>query len=147
MQRERVLILVLVGVGIALVGYLVFAGLQGQQQYYLHLDELQQMKSRVDGRGVRINARVAPGSIRKQPGTLDYTFVLTDGTHRVTVHYRGAVSDLFKDNAEVVVEGRYDARRNHIEATRLLTKCPSKYQADTVRASRTTRSGAVRSEP
>ncbi len=37
---------------------------------------------------------------------------------------------MFKDGIEVVVEGRYDARRHHIEATRLLTKCPSKYQAD-----------------
>lgn len=123
--------------GILLIGFLVYSSMQGTQQYYLHLDELARMANHLDGKGVRVNARVAPGSIRKAPRTLSYDFVITDGIHQVTVHYRGMVSDLFQDNVEVVVEGRYDARRNHIEATRVLTKCPSKYQAATpVTASR-----------
>jgi cytochrome c-type biogenesis protein CcmE len=107
--------------------------MRGQQQYYLHLDELERMAAEVDGKGVRVNARVEPGSIRKAPQRLVYDFAVTDGRRRVTVHYEGIVSDMFKDGIEVVVEGRYDARRNHIEATRLLTKCPSKYQADSTR--------------
>jgi len=131
--RAREIVIGCLSLGILLIGYLVFSGMRGQQQYYLHLDELDRMATEVDGKGVRINARVEPGSIRKAPQRLVYDFAITDGQRRVTVHYEGVVSDMFKDGVEVVVEGRYDARRNHIEATRLLTKCPSKYQADTAR--------------
>ena len=129
--KGRVLVIAILVIGISFIGYLVFSNMGKQQQYYVTLAELEALEHEVDGRGIRLNARVAPGSIRKEPGKLSYHFVVTDGTRRVSVHYRGVVSDMFKDNVEVVVEGVYDARRRHIEARKLLTKCPSKYQAET----------------
>ncbi len=128
--KGRVITIGLLAFGIILIGYLVYSNMGSQQQYYLTLAELEKMSAQVDGKGVRLNARVAPGSIKKTPGTLDWNFVVTDGARQVSVHYQGAVSDMFKDNAEVVVEGKYDAGQRHIEATKLLTKCPSKYQAE-----------------
>ena len=129
-HKGRWLVIGLLVMGILSIGYLVLSNMQ-HQQYYLTLAELENVKDVVDGKGIRLNATVQPGSIRKTPGRLIYDFVVTDGVRTASVHYRGVVSDMFKDGVEVVVEGRYDARRNHIEATRLMTKCPSKYQADT----------------
>lgn len=128
--KSRYGVIGLITLGIVLIGYLVYSNIGSQQQYYLTLEELDAMAARVDGQGVRINARVMPGTIHKNPGSLDWNFWITDGTRKVSVHYRGAVSDMFQDNVEVVVEGIYDADRKHIEANRLLTKCPSKYQAE-----------------
>jgi cytochrome c-type biogenesis protein CcmE len=39
------------------------------------------------------------------------------------------VPDLFKDGAEVVVEGRMDASQQLFVADQVLAKCPSKFQA------------------
>ncbi len=39
------------------------------------------------------------------------------------------VPDLFKDGAEVVVEGRMTAAGGSFQATNVLAKCPSKFEA------------------
>ena len=44
------------------------------------------------------------------------------------VYYNGTRPDLFKDDAEVVVAGKFD--NNLIMATELQTKCASRYEGD-----------------
>lgn len=38
--------------------------------------------------------------------------------------------DTFQETYDVAVEGRWDAANNRFEADRILTKCPSKYEAE-----------------
>ena len=43
--------------------------------------------------------------------------------------YRGVVPDTFKDEAEVVLKGRFDGTTFHTEPNGVMAKCPSKYEA------------------
>ena len=104
----------------------------GALQYYHSLDEFEQ--ARLEGKvevaqGLRLNGMVAPGTINKDLKGMRITFDLTDGTYTVPVILtRLDVSDLFKDNANVVVEGRLGADGVFV-AENLMTKCPTKYEA------------------
>ena len=48
---------------------------------------------------------------------------------KVDVLYTGIKPDSFKEGEGVVVEGTYDHQNRKINATKLMTKCPSKYEA------------------
>ena len=51
-----------------------------------------------------------------------------EGTDTVNVIYENQLKpDNFKDGGSVFVEGRYDATQNLVVATKLMTKCASKY--------------------
>ncbi len=119
---------------------LVFAGFLvsvvdqgvGALQYYHTLEDFDQ--ARRDGKvevkkGLRLNGLVAPGTIQKDLERMQIRFDLTDGTRTIPVVLtRLDVSDLFKDNANVVIEGRLGADGVFV-AENLMTKCPTKYEA------------------
>ena len=53
-----------------------------------------------------------------------------DGSGKVPVYYRGGpVPDIFGDEVQVVVEGKYNADGTFVANT-LLAKCPSKFETD-----------------
>ena len=124
--------------GVALcgvVGYLMVTGMKDSMTYFLTPVELAQRVSAnaafAEEAGVRVGGRVVPGSVRFDQKTLDLRFTLVDiETGRTTfpVHYQGPLPDTFQEGRDVVVEGRYHAGRS-IEASSVLTKCGSRYEA------------------
>jgi cytochrome c-type biogenesis protein CcmE len=54
---------------------------------------------------------------------------VTDGVREVRVVFAKEVPDTFKENGDVVVEGRPDAG-GVFQARMLLAKCPSKYEKE-----------------
>ena len=122
--------LVLVGV----VGYLAITGAKDSMMYYYTPDELAtKLVADPTARemGVKMGARVVPGSIQYDPGTLDLRFTVVDiasGRTRYPVHYSGPVPDTFEEGRDVVVEGRLGADGT-FAATKVLTKCGSRYEA------------------
>ena len=117
------------------VGYLMVTGMKGAMTYYLTPDELAQRVSAnaafADDEGVRVGGRVVPGSVSFDQKTLDLRFTLVDietGSHPFPVHYQGPLPDTFREGRDVVVEGRYH-NGSSIEATNVLTKCGSRYEA------------------
>lgn len=104
----------------------------GAFQYYHTLGELNAAlkdgKADIDS-GIRLNGSVVPGSIQKDLQNMQVSFLMTDGTSQLPVHLnRIDVSDLFKDDAHVVVEGRL-SKEGVFEAQQLFAKCPTKYEA------------------
>ena len=117
------------------VGYLMVTGMKDSMTYFLTPMELSQKLSAdpafAEEAGVRVGGRVVPGSVRFDQKTLDLRFTLVDiETGRVSypVHYQGPLPDTFREGRDVVVEGRYHAGGG-IEATNVLTKCGSRYEA------------------
>ena len=104
----------------------------GAFQYYHTLSELSQ--SLKDGKvdtsaGLRLNGTVVPGSIEKDLQKMQVRFTMTDGSTKLKVVLtRIDVSDLFKDDAMVVVEGKL-LQDGVFEAAQLYAKCPTKYEA------------------
>ena len=69
-------------------------------------------KSRADslaGQRVKVEGRIAPGSVNWDAGTKTMMFSLTDSAGRLDMVYRGMVPDSFKVGANTVVEGRFTA--------------------------------------
>jgi len=104
----------------------------GAFQYYHTLGEfnaaVQAGKADLDG-GIRLNGTVVPGSIQRDLQNMRIAFRMTDGTAQLPVMVtRIDVSDMFKDDAQVVVEGRMQPDGVFV-AEQLLAKCPTKYEA------------------
>ena len=117
-----------------LVGYLMFTGMQESMIYYHTPTELVERYGADPGYGevgVKVGGRVVPGSVRFNERSLDLSFTLVDIEQPGTsfpVHYQGPLPDTFQEGADVVVEGKYSAAGG-FEATTLLTKCGSRYEA------------------
>jgi cytochrome c-type biogenesis protein CcmE len=120
-----------------LLGWLAWSGLEeGAFRYYQTLDEFRSA-GRVD-QPSRVHGYVAPGSIERDVPAKEIRFRVQE----VAPHAGGAggadalpvtfssleAPDLFKDGAEVVVEGRLSAE-GRFHATNVLAKCPSKFEA------------------
>ena len=111
-------------------GYLMATSIQDTGMYYLTPTELS-AKLAADpsfrNTGVKVGARVVPGSIRRVPGGKEYDFRVTDGAKVYPVVYHGIAPDTFTDAADVVVEGRM-GDDGAFHATVLLAKCASRYE-------------------
>jgi cytochrome c-type biogenesis protein CcmE len=126
--RSKFLVGGLVILGTA--GYLMASSIKETGQYYLTPGELA-AKLRADptfvDNGVKVGARVVPGSIKRDPGGRSLTFQMTDGQQTYAVAYRGIAPDTFTDGVDVIVEGRIGADGT-FRATTLLAKCASRYE-------------------
>jgi cytochrome c-type biogenesis protein CcmE len=84
----------------------------------------------VENVGFKVGAKVVPGSVRRDPNARTIDFKVSDGIKTYPVTYHGLVPDTFTDanDIEVVVEGRL-GRNGVIQATDVLAKCGSRYEA------------------
>jgi cytochrome c-type biogenesis protein CcmE len=110
-------------------GYLMATAIKDTGVYYLTPQEL---AGRVAadpsfaGTGVKVGARVVPGSIERDPSGRQVAFRVSDGAQTYPVVYRGVIPDTFTDSAAVIVEGRL--QDGTFRATSLLAKCASRYE-------------------
>lgn len=108
------------------VGYLAFIGFKSSASYYLTVSEVGERADSIYGSRVRVNGHVAPGSVDWDSKNLALRFTLTEGEKSLPVAYKGVVPDAFKADSDVVVEGKLN-RDGVLQASTILTKCPSKY--------------------
>ncbi|HXR19397.1 MAG TPA: cytochrome c maturation protein CcmE, partial [Steroidobacteraceae bacterium] len=73
-----------------------------------------------------LGGMVEQGSLKRTPGSLEVSFVVTDFRHSVPVHYDKVLPDLFREGAGVVAHGRLDAHGTFI-ADEVLAKHDEKY--------------------
>lgn len=121
------------GVIVAAVSLLMAQGVKQFGQYSLKPSELAQRIERDPSlyeTGVKMEAKVVPGTIKRDAASQTIDFVVTDGVTTYPITYRGLAPDTFTDaqEIEVVVEGRL-GRDGVFRATTLLAKCGSRYEA------------------
>ena len=75
---------------------------------------------------MRVGGLVEPGTVIRNPDTLDVTFGLTDGKGRFTVHYQGILPDLFREGQGIVANGTL-VSRTRFEAEEVLAKHDETY--------------------
>ena len=78
-------------------------------------------------RNVRVSGDIIGDSVVWEPRDLRLTFDIVDDSGTLSVVYDGARPDMFRDGAEVVVEGKLTPE-GIFEARTMLLKCPSKYE-------------------
>ena len=119
---------------VASVVFLIASGVKQTGVYFLTPTELAQ---RVEADptfydvGIKVGARVVPGSIRRDAASQRVDFDVTDGSSQFAVTYTGIVPDTFTDanDIEVIVEGKY-GKDGVFRATEVLAKCGSRYEAE-----------------
>ena len=116
------------------VGVLIQRGVKETGVYFLTPTELA-ARTTADptfyDTGLKMGAKVVPGSIRKDAAGQQVDFRVSDGTQEYAVTYRGLVPDTFTDanDIEVIVEGRL-GRDEVFHATEVFAKCGSRYEAE-----------------
>lgn len=120
------------GLIVASVAFLMTEGVKEFGQFSLTPSELA-AKTAADPSfydlGLKMNAKVVPGTIHRDAASQTIDFQVTDGSTTYPVVYRGLAPDTFTDQMEieVVVEGRL-GRDGVFRATELLAKCGSRYE-------------------
>jgi cytochrome c-type biogenesis protein CcmE len=96
------------------------------------------------GRASRVHGFVVPGSIERDVAGQQVSFRVQETAPHAGGSPDGAMPviyasletpDMFKDGAEVVVEGRLATSAGTFHATNLLAKCPSKFEGQQAPAS------------
>jgi cytochrome c-type biogenesis protein CcmE len=114
---------------VAAVGYLVLTGVKQTGMQYMTVTELARLDRAPKSDGFRLDGTVAPGSVVYDQRAPKLEFKMTDGKEKIAVVYDGLKPDAFADGREVVVEGSYHHDDRALHASKLVTKCPSKYEA------------------
>jgi cytochrome c-type biogenesis protein CcmE len=78
-------------------------------------------------RNVRVSGTIVGESIVWEPRDMLLGFDIVDESGRMSVVYNGARPDMFRDQAELVVEGKLSPE-GIFEARTIVLKCPSKYE-------------------
>ena len=106
--------------------WLSFSAFNKNMQYYIDIKELHQLGDKALNKGLRVKGFLVPGSLVKTDSTLSVTFVIEQDGHQLNVRYdeKEPLPDTFKDNSEVVVEGKMNTD-GYFDATFLMAKCPS----------------------
>jgi cytochrome c-type biogenesis protein CcmE len=127
-QPRKWRFLIAAAVIVAVLAYLILSSTQGSAVYALTIQELKGRGSAIYGRGVRVGGIVDGNSIAYDVSQVLLKFDLVEGQDTLPVLYKGARPDMLRDGAQALVEGKYGPSGT-FEATKLLLKCPSKYEA------------------
>ncbi len=75
---------------------------------------------------IRVGGLVVDGSVKRESGSLDVEFALTDKAETVAVVYSGILPDLFREGQGIVAMGKLGP--NHVfEASEVLAKHDEEY--------------------
>lgn len=119
---------------VAAIGWLMYVGIRETSAYYLTIEEFLPQREVYAGEDLRVAGRVRAGTIEYDPKTLHLRFEIGafekdqpagDG---LAVAFTGIKPDMFAEGRDVIVEGRYHEGR--LEADKVMTSCPSKYEAE-----------------
>ncbi|MCL4395692.1 MAG: cytochrome c maturation protein CcmE [Chloroflexi bacterium] len=114
---------------LAAIAFVTISTFQNNAIYYLSLQELNGQRSSLIGQPVRVNAPLDKSSIQFDDKTLTLKFNLLQDNLVLPVVYHGVVPDTLGEGESVVVEGRLGAD-GVFQASTILVKCPSKYEAE-----------------
>lgn len=122
------------GLGVIMVGILAlfFTSSKDAVTYAYGVDELQARVADLGPRQVRVMGHLVSGTLVHRESPCEYRFKMTKGDAVLPVSYaQCVVPDTFRDvkgvEVEVTAEGRMTPD-GHLEASKIMAKCPSKYE-------------------
>ncbi len=114
--------------GVILAGAVTYLAIAGMQKGWVYTMGVEQYLAQADhSQRVRICGTVAAEGVEIQAAQMRANFYIKGTDKQLRVAYKGAVPDLFKAGAEIVIEGKLDSA-GVFQADSLLTKCASKYE-------------------
>lgn len=131
MKQRRLKIIAASLILLVAMAFLVVAGIRNTSIRHFTPADLVANANTVNNQRVQVDGLILEGSTTWDAANFKLTFVVRDreGSATVNVIYANRLKpDNFTDGGSVFVEGRYDATRNLIVASKLMTKCASKYE-------------------
>lgn len=129
MSKQHIKLSVGAAVIVAAVAYLMFSGATGNTAYFLTVPELQHKLTTLYGAPLRVAGKVTADPIAWDVQSLSLAFTMGEESARIPVRYKGIKPDMFQAGADVIVEGKIGPD-GVLQASNLMTSCPSKYQEE-----------------
>lgn len=124
---------------VCVIGLLVRTAVTKASTYYVTVNQFLTESPADQHRESTVSGEILGSSVKWDPTTTLLTFDMQDqtGGKTVPVHYYGSKPDDFTDNWPVIVTGKLQPDGTFL-ATKLLIKCPSKYDASNQTTTNTT---------
>lgn len=129
-RQQRMLAVGLAVVGVLIATALTLRAFQDNMMFFIDISEVVAGNYPED-RTFRIGGLVMENSIRREEGSLDVNFVVTDMACELPVRYHGVLPDLFREGQGVVAHGRL-ADDGIFQADKVLAKHDENYMAPEV---------------
>ncbi|MEC1742798.1 cytochrome c maturation protein CcmE [Schinkia azotoformans] len=114
---------------IIVIGTLSVFGMSQASTFYLTVDEYFEQKDDLNGKPFKLSGKIVGSSVQYDQQNLELRFEAKGESGKtVQISYKGVQPDNFIDDWEVIIEGM-ENEEGVIEASELLIKCPSKYEA------------------
>ena len=123
-QRRVTLVVGILG-GVSAAVALAVRAMNENVMFFFDPTQVASGEAPIDKR-FRLGGMVRPGTVVREPGTLEMRFVVTDFQKDVSVKYSGIVPDLFRENQGVVAHGRLGADGTFV-ADEILAKHDENY--------------------
>lgn len=108
-RRRRIVLVVGILAGVSVAGGLALRAFRQNVMFYF--DPTRIAAGEVHpGQRFRLGGVVQKGSVKRVPGTLQISFVVTDFRNSVPVRYDNVLPDLFREGSGVVAHGRLNAQ-------------------------------------
>ena len=104
-RQQRMLAVVLVVVGVAIAAAFTLQAMKDNMMFFVSVSDVV-AGDYPQGRNFRLGGLVLEGSIEREEGSLEMTFIVTDMRCQVPVSYTGVLPDLFREGQGVVAHGR-----------------------------------------
>ncbi|MEJ5065867.1 cytochrome c maturation protein CcmE [Erwinia sp. MYb375] len=130
-RKSRLILVMLILIGLGLATALVMYALRSNIDLFYTPGEVingkgaQQIKPE-PGQRLRVGGMVMPGSVKRDPNTLQVSFKLYDAVGVISVSYEGILPDLFREGQGVVAQGVLQDG-THVQAKEVLAKHDEKY--------------------
>ncbi len=102
-QRLTIAAVLVVGIGVAVT--LALNAFNENLMFFFAPSEVAAGEAPRD-HAFRLGGLVVPGSVRREPGSIEVRFDLTDNKGAVTVVYAGILPDLFREGQGIVSRGK-----------------------------------------
>src|SRR6201986_2012150 len=108
-RRKRLYLVFGIVVGVGVAAALALSAFRQNVRFYFIPTEVAGGAVHED-QNFRLGGMVKTGSVRRAPGSLQVSFVLTDFKHDVPVAYTGVLPDLFREGQGVIAHGQLDTK-------------------------------------
>ena len=104
-RKQRLIIIGVVVAGVGIATTLALTAFNQNLMFFFAPSEVAAGEAPRE-RAFRLGGMVVPGSVRRDAGSIDVQFDLTDYKDTVTVRYSGILPDLFREGQGIVSRGR-----------------------------------------
>jgi cytochrome c-type biogenesis protein CcmE len=129
-RQQRMLAVGLVVVGVAVAVGLTLQAMKDSMMFFVSVTEVAEGKYPSD-RNFRVGGLVKNGTVQRDEGAIEMTFIVTDLRCDLGVSYTGVLPDLFREGQGVVAHGRMGEEGVFV-ADEILAKHDENYMAPEV---------------